>query len=406
MFIFRKGRSWYLKRSRIIEGVRRQCDITLQVYGGDEARGKAEKAAVKKAAEIDAENEAAKSLVRLAEATGQSLKRAKPAVVPTLAEWWADYQVAHVDGLSSADRIVGIVTAWLAMPRKASDGKPTTWGATRLDLFTQTDCKLALARRRQTKAWHGRLLSESTVRKEHGHLAAIFKQAIIDRKIQFNPFDGIEKGVDTPRDRAATNLTADNLDALLDALHETPHVQRFVRFALATGARLGGIMGLTAADVEPTFVHVSEKSRTHHDACPRCGRVGRKCRNVPLTTDAQDVLKEQLATGKLWGEAMHTDSVKTAIRRAVKRANLPPISPHDFRHALGHQWAQKGGSLKGLAKMLGHSSTRVTDRYYAHLNDADVAAEALAVLEPPAPPKKAKTRKPASKPALRLAASA
>src|SRR5207249_10205499 len=81
-----------------------------------------------------------------------------------------------------------------------------------------------------------RQISESTVRRERSLLQAIFERAIEEGHDFKNPFRGIKRGKDKPRTRV---LSLDEEGKLIDALH--PRFQRFVRFALGTGARLDEI---------------------------------------------------------------------------------------------------------------------------------------------------------------------
>jgi integrase len=55
---------------------------------------------------------------------------------------------------------------------------------------------------------------------------------------------------------------------------------------------------------------------------------------------------------------------------------------HDLRRALGAFLAVKGTSLLQIAKILGHSDSRITERHYAHLLP-EVAAEELEKLPSP-----------------------
>lgn len=67
--------------------------------------------------------------------------------------------------------------------------------------------------------------------------------------------------------------------------------------------------------------------------------------------------------------------LRRGLAKLFKSANLPPMSPHKFRHghathALGQ--ARDVGDLKAISQNLAHSSLTITDQIYAILDDTDV----------------------------------
>jgi integrase len=64
-----------------------------------------------------------------------------------------------------------------------------------------------------------------------------------------------------------------------------------------------------------------------------------------------------------------------SLSRLFQKANLPPLSPHKFRHGhavYGLKLAQDMSDLKAISMNLMHASLAVTDRTYAVLSDRDV----------------------------------
>jgi integrase len=68
---------------------------------------------------------------------------------------------------------------------------------------------------------------------------------------------------------------------------------------------------------------------------------------------------------------------KTAWRSWLRRAGVRPLRFHDVRHTFATFFAQSVGNLHELARILGHGSAYVTQRYAHHLEDyhARLAAE-------------------------------
>jgi integrase len=55
------------------------------------------------------------------------------------------------------------------------------------------------------------------------------------------------------------------------------------------------------------------------------------------------------------------------FKAQLKAAGLPDMRFHDLRHTVATLAINDGMLLKDVSEMLGHSSTAVTERNYAHL---------------------------------------
>jgi site-specific recombinase XerD len=51
----------------------------------------------------------------------------------------------------------------------------------------------------------------------------------------------------------------------------------------------------------------------------------------------------------------------------------PPVSYHLLRHFYASLLVEQGVSLQMVARLLGHSDTRVTEKHYAHLQPSTLA---------------------------------
>jgi len=279
--------------------------------------------------------------------------------VPSFAEWWAIYRKTYTAMKSSRNRDVDIVAHFLPH-----------FGARPLDEITKSDMVRYLNfRRMQKTASPGhktrRQISESTVQRERALLQAIFERAIEDGYEFKNPFRGIKRTKDKPRTRV---LSLDEEALLLDALN--PRFQRFVRFALGTGARLDEIRGIDPKrDInwQDGTVHVLGKFR--------------KERDIPMQPDAAAALKEQLeAERRLWTQ--NPQRLREVVAQGAARAHIPHLSPHTLRHTFGTRWLQAGGDIFKLSKILGHASVAVTEEHYAHLLKEDLVAASRQVKLP------------------------
>jgi integrase len=65
------------------------------------------------------------------------------------------------------------------------------------------------------------------------------------------------------------------------------------------------------------------------------------------------------------------------LTRAVERAEVQTITPHDLRHTCASLAVSSGANVLAVSRMLGHKDPRVTLRIYADLFDSDLDAVAV-----------------------------
>jgi integrase len=144
-----------------------------------------------------------------------------------------------------------------------------------------------------------------------------------------------------------------------------------IRLLLHTGMRKGEVLGLewSMVDLDHRVI------RLPIDKASETGRT------VLLTDAACDVLRSlpRLARGG-WcflGRRRdgHLIDIEYHFVQALERAGLRRIRIHDLRHSFASVAIGRGKSLHTVGKLLGHKSSRTTERY-AHLS-AEAAREAL-----------------------------
>lgn len=153
-----------------------------------------------------------------------------------------------------------------------------------------------------------------------------------------------------------------------------PDFRRLVEGALHTGARYGELARILVSDFKPE-AHALLLSETK----------GGKPRTVFLTEDGAEFF-DALCAGRHAGdpiflrddgEPWQRAQQQRRMLEACQRAQIdPPVVFHALRHSYASLFVQAGGSLIALSKQLGHTTTRMVERHYAHLGDSWIADEA------------------------------
>lgn len=113
----------------------------------------------------------------------------------------------------------------------------------------------------------------------------------------------------------------------------------------------------------------------------RRGKTRNSERLLPLTPRSQAVLHRRF-TEKAGAEFVfpgagtsgHITTVQHAHERAIRRAGLNPFEFYVWRHTFGTRCAESGMDRFTLARLMGHSSPRVAERYYVHVSESHVLA--------------------------------
>jgi integrase len=70
----------------------------------------------------------------------------------------------------------------------------------------------------------------------------------------------------------------------------------------------------------------------------------------------------------------HLVSIQKSHLRAVTKADLERFPFYCWRHTFGTRCAESGMDRHTLAKLIGHSSPRITEKYYIHVNEPHISS--------------------------------
>jgi site-specific recombinase XerD len=143
---------------------------------------------------------------------------------------------------------------------------------------------------------------------------------------------------------------------------------------LDTGMRIGEALGVRVSDIDlPTCtVRIGPEGKS------------RQARTAWYSPETRRRLSRYMRARQsrkspwLWlsrdGDRLGAGRVQQELKRIGRRAGIPELHPHALRHTCATMLLRNGMSLPSVARVLGHSQIRTTERYL-HLVDDDVRAE-------------------------------
>lgn len=228
-------------------------------------------------------------------------------------------------------------------------------------------------------------VSNATKRHRHGHIKTFFRWTISQGWADDNPVDDVKK----PRkeEKKEPFLSPKDVEKVLsaiDAHHKlrsdepgpTPSdvwLKDIIRVAVATGLRRGELLNLQWRDIDLKSGHLYVRNRDGFKA-----KTGQE-RAVPLVGDARDTLaalkekKQPTSNEPVFtdekGASPRPGRVTKRFKKYVRKAKLPDreeLHFHSLRHTTASWLTMEGIPKQVIAKVLGHATTRMTERY-SHL---------------------------------------
>lgn len=199
----------------------------------------------------------------------------------------------------------------------------------------------------------GGSLSGCTLNREVACLKTILNRAILNRKIDRNPIQGIRRFKEYSRNRT---LTQEEFQALLR--HCAAHLQPIVRLAYLTGMRCGEILGLrwNQVDLKNRIItlEAADTKTQEKREIPLAEAFIQLFQRIPRTLGCPNVFT-------FMGQPIK--SVKTAFTMACRRAGIKDFRFHDLRHCAVTNLRKAGVSDSVIMSISGHKTDAVFRKY-------------------------------------------
>ncbi|GAA4867643.1 tyrosine-type recombinase/integrase [Paenibacillus vulneris] len=211
-------------------------------------------------------------------------------------------------------------------------------------------------------------LSARSVNNLMRNLKVFFNQLVKDRKISYNPMDGLS--YQTEDKDTFEVFTDEEVIRLLDAPNKRIYTglrDHCMMLVLAdTGLRCGELTHLKISDVDLKLRQITVRAEIAKTNTTRVIPISK------FTAKALDKLISYMNVNEddyLWltqfGERYYADSFSKMLKKYGKKADITKarVSPHTWRHYFAVKFLRSGGDPIALARLLGHTSLNMTQVY-------------------------------------------
>ena len=179
---------------------------------------------------------------------------------------------------------------------------------------------------------------------------------------EINPLEGVKQK--DPENRVERFLTAAETQRLKESVEESPNfmLRYIVALLLLTGCRKRELLDAKWEEVsferKSWRIPTTKTGKPRH--CPLSEDAINVLRSIPRFDDCPYIVPNPMTLKPFW-------SIFNSWDNARKRAKLPNVRLHDLRHSCASNLVNSGQSLYVVAKVLGHSQVRTSERY-SHLS--------------------------------------
>ena len=228
--------------------------------------------------------------------------------------------------------------------------------------------KLNEVTRKQVQLFHNRLLTDGLKPASADHYLKLmrraFNLAVEWEMLETSPLTRLQ--LFNPDNRMENYLSPEQLDKLVTVLRTAPPrtVCNVALFLLATGARLNEAL-------RARWDQIDKNTRVWK--IPASNSKSKRIRSVPLNDAALEVLGQLGTEGEYDNLFINTRTKKPLVNvhkvwgRLRAQAGMEWLRIHDLRHSYASFLVNSGRTLYEVQQILGHSDSKVTERY-SHLS--------------------------------------
>ncbi len=235
----------------------------------------------------------------------------------------------------------------------------------------------------------------STIKLTSITMYGMFQSAVDNELILKNPMTKYVRCTSGKPSKPPRVLSVEEQRLFLETTKESSNFNQYA-FLLQTGLRTGEMIGLKWSDIdfEKRILHVSRTMEYRYSVGEwRIGETKTKngCRDIPLTTEAIEILKRQkkkvqeLKTVKMEfsdfvflsrkGEPTKNSAYDTKLMYYCDKVGMQRFSMHTLRHTFATRCIEAGMRPKTLQMILGHSNIGITMNLYVHVTDEEKVKE-------------------------------
>ena len=235
----------------------------------------------------------------------------------------------------------------------------------------------------------------STIKMTSITMYGMFQSAVDNELILKNPMTKYVRCTSGKPSKPPRVLSVEEQKLFLETTKESSNYNQYA-FLLQTGLRTGEMIGLKWSDIdfEKRILHVSRTMEYRYSVGEwRIGETKTKngCRDIPLTTEAIEILKRQkkkvqeLKTVKMEfsdfvflsrkGEPTKNSAYDTKLMYYCDKVGMQRFSMHTLRHTFATRCIEAGMRPKTLQMILGHSNIGITMNLYVHVTDEEKVKE-------------------------------
>jgi integrase len=224
-----------------------------------------------------------------------------------------------------------------------------------------------------TESKFGGPRSLHTVNSELTTLSGVLTLAARHRFIRENPCSKVKHS--DAEDAPERRLSQEEERALLASAEQgPPFLKPMIQLGVWTGFRQGELIALERSAVDFSRNRLFTVN-------PKWKRDRRKTEGVPMSNGVRELLLRLCKTSR--GNYLFTDeqgrklkraTVGHFFRKACARAGIEDLRFHDLRHEYGSRLGDADVNLKKIARLMGHSNTKQTERYVHPTDDGLLVA--------------------------------